>query len=78
MLILSRKLEESIIINSNTEIKVVEISDGKVKLGISAPRSVEIHRKEVFDQIINENVVAKDSKENLKNITEDFMRQIKK
>ncbi len=42
MLILSRKEEESIIINGNIEVKVLEIGEGKVRLGIKAPKDVDI------------------------------------
>jgi len=62
MLILSRKKEESIIIDGNIEIKIVSLEDGKVKIGIEAPREVQIFRKEVFDQIQEENKLAATSK----------------
>lgn len=55
MLILSRKLEESIIINENIEITIIGISEGKVKLGINAPKDVEILRSEVKKEVENEN-----------------------
>lgn len=62
MLILTRKENESIIINDNIEIVVVGIEDGKVKLGIKAPKEVNIHRKEVYDSIQQENRQAADTK----------------
>lgn len=55
MLILSRKLDESIIINGEIEVKIISIEDGRVRLGIVAPQNVEIHRKEIFDKIKEEN-----------------------
>ena len=55
MLILSRKKEESLIINGNIEIKVLESANGTVKLGIIAPKNIQVHRKEVFDKIKLEN-----------------------
>ena len=58
MLVLSRKKEESIIIDENIEIMVVGIQDGKVKLGIKAPKNIEIHRKEIYQAIQNENKKA--------------------
>ncbi len=58
MLILTRKKEESIIINGNIEIIVSDIEDGKVKLGIKAPKDIDIHRKEVYITIQNENKEA--------------------
>ncbi|MDD3239115.1 MAG: carbon storage regulator CsrA [Lachnospira sp.] len=55
MLALSRKKDEAIIINDDIEITVIEIKGDQVKLGISAPKSVPIYRKEVYVQIQNAN-----------------------
>ncbi|WP_217588525.1 carbon storage regulator CsrA [Lentibacillus saliphilus] len=55
MLILSRKLKESIRIGDNIEIKVLEIIGDQVKLGIDAPKAIDIHRSEVYMQIQMEN-----------------------
>ncbi len=51
MLVLSRKSNESIVINNNITITVVEIRGDKVRLGIVAPKDVPVHRQEVFDLI---------------------------
>jgi len=51
MLVLTRKIDESIIIGDNIDIKVLALSGSQVKIGISAPRSLRILRKEVFDEI---------------------------
>ena len=51
MLALSRKKDEAIVINNNVEITIIEIKGDQVKLGISAPKSVPIYRKEVYVQI---------------------------
>ena len=51
MLVLSRKKNESIIINDNIVITVVEIRGDKVRLGFDAPKDVPIHRQEVYDAI---------------------------
>lgn len=58
MLVLTRKPEESIILGGNIEIKVLGIEDGKVKIGIKAPRDVDIYRKEVYLEIQEENKQA--------------------
>lgn len=63
MLILSRKKEESIIIDDNIEIMVVHIDEDKVKLGIKAPRDIEIHRKEIYEEIQKSNKEAANTKE---------------
>jgi carbon storage regulator len=58
MLVLARKLDESIMIGDNIEIKVVEIKGETIKLGITAPRSIPVHRKEVYEEIKRENILA--------------------
>ena len=55
MLILTRKKDESIVIGNDIVIKVVDIEEGRVRLGISAPGDVSIHRHEVYDAIQKEN-----------------------
>jgi carbon storage regulator len=51
MLILSRKQDESITINDNIKIMVVEIRGDKVRLGIEAPKEISVHREEIFKAI---------------------------
>src|SRR6478672_10868395 len=51
MLVLSRKNNESIIINDNITVTVVEIRGDKVRLGIEAPKDVSVHRREVYEAI---------------------------
>jgi carbon storage regulator len=51
MLVLSRKKNESIIINNDITITVVEIRGDKVRLGIVAPKEVPVHRQEVYEAI---------------------------
>ncbi len=59
MLVLSRKKNESIVINDDITIVVVEIRGDKVRLGVEAPKEVPVHRREVFDAIHrNEELVA--------------------
>ncbi len=58
MLVLGRKLDESIIIGENIKIKVVSIDRGVVKLGIEAPKDVSILREELLEQIKNSNKEA--------------------
>lgn len=61
MLILSRKKDESIIIDNNIEISIVDIKGDHVKLGIKAPREVKVYRQEVYEAILKENEAAVNS-----------------
>ena len=61
MLALSRKKDEAVIINDDIEITIIEIKGDQVKIGISAPKSVPIYRKEVYMQIQNANKEAAQS-----------------
>lgn len=56
MLVLSRKKNESIVINNNITVVVVEIRGDKVRLGIEAPKEVPVHRQEVYDAIKRQEV----------------------
>ncbi|HAD60841.1 MAG TPA: carbon storage regulator [Planctomycetaceae bacterium] len=55
MLVLSRKKSESVVINDDIVVTVVEVRGDKVRLGIQAPREIPVHRKEVLDAILREN-----------------------
>lgn len=55
MLVLTRKINQSIIIGDEVEIVLLEVRSDQVRIGIKAPRSVTVHRKEVYEQIKNEN-----------------------
>ena len=58
MLVLSRKKDESIVINNDITIVVVEIRGDKVRLGVEAPKEVPVHRQEVFEAIARGESVA--------------------
>ncbi len=58
MLVLSRQRDESIIIGDNIVITVVDIRGDKVRLGISAPTEIPVHRQEVYEAIQRENLKA--------------------
>lgn len=51
MLVLSRCKDESIMIGDDVEIRIVDIRGKKVRLGITAPKSIPVHRREVYDAI---------------------------
>jgi len=58
MLVLSRKKDESIVINNDITIVVVEIRGDKVRLGVEAPKEVPVHRREVYEAIVRGEPVA--------------------
>jgi carbon storage regulator len=58
MLVLTRKVDESIVIGDSIVVKVLSSDGNSIKLGIDAPRSVPVHRKEVYDEIVRENRAA--------------------
>ena len=58
MLALARKVNESIVINDNIEITVLEVKGDQIKLGIDAPKSVPVYRKELYVQIQEANQTA--------------------
>ena len=58
MLVLARKVGQSIVINDNIELLVIEVRGDQVRLGIEAPRSIPVHRKELLEQVREENVKA--------------------
>ncbi|MCC6686919.1 MAG: carbon storage regulator CsrA [Fimbriimonadaceae bacterium] len=58
MLVLTRKVNQSIIIGDEVEVVVLEVRGEQVRIGIKAPKSVGVHRKEIYDQIKDENVLA--------------------
>jgi carbon storage regulator len=77
MLVLTRKLKEAIQIGDDIEITVLAISGDQVKLGINAPKHVEIHRKEVYLAIQKENSEASlASKDLLQKLNEQLKRSL--
>ncbi|WP_352407931.1 carbon storage regulator CsrA [Acetoanaerobium noterae] len=62
MLVLKRKAGESIIVADNIEIKIIEVEEGRIKIGIDAPKEVSIIRKEVLDETKSENKTAAQSR----------------
>ena len=75
MLILTRKKDESIIIDDRIEVKVIGIEEGKVKLGISAPKDVTIHRKEIYLEIQQENKQAAMTNVDLQDLSKIFKKK---
>ncbi|MDH7605002.1 MAG: carbon storage regulator CsrA [Melioribacter sp.] len=61
MLILSRKIDEEIKIGSDITIKILSISENQVKIGITAPSSIQIYRGEVYEKVIQYSMEASQS-----------------
>ncbi|QCX32372.1 carbon storage regulator [Caloramator sp. E03] len=70
MLIVSRKEGESVLIGEEIEVCILEIGEGVIKVGINAPKSIKILRKELINEVRDENI------ESTKNI-EEFINKIK-
>ncbi|MGM0499787.1 MAG: carbon storage regulator CsrA [Bacillota bacterium] len=68
MLVLTRKIDEKIIIGQDIEITVVGIDNGSVQLGISAPKRIEILRKELLEDVKKENRAAAENKDLLEKL----------
>ncbi len=58
MLVFTRKKGESLVIGNETEVAILNITGGSVKIGITAPRHISVHRQEVYEAIQRENMAA--------------------
>lgn len=61
MLVIARKVGQSLVINDNIEVLVIEVRGDQVRLGIEAPKTIPVYRKELLEQIRAENVKAASS-----------------
>ncbi len=81
MLVLARRINESIVIGDDIEVVVIDIKGDQVKLGIKAPKKVTVHRKEIYDEIKQENIAATVTPfkpEALRDLSDFFKRKDKK
>lgn len=79
MLVLTRKKNQSIVIGNNIELKILKMGKNSVEIGISAPKSYSIFRKEVYEEIQKKNVEAIKSVEigditNIKNVIDKMKK----
>ncbi len=61
MLVFTRKKDESLIIGNEIEVTILSVGSGSVKVGITAPRHISVHRQEVYEAIKRENLAASQS-----------------
>jgi len=76
MLILSRKINEKIMIGDDISVSIIEIRGDQVRIGVDAPRNVKVFRQEVYDAILAENKAASKSASVIPSL--DFGKNIKK
>jgi carbon storage regulator len=80
MLVLARKINESIMIGDEIEVVVIDIKGDQVKLGIRAPKNISVHRKEIYQEIQQENIAAINKEFDPKKLRDfsDFFKKEKK
>jgi len=76
MLVLARKKDEAILIGDEIEIIVTEISEDKVKIGIKAPKHMKVFRKELLEQVKEENIHSAESKIDLEALAKVMKKKI--
>lgn len=77
MLALARKINQSIVIGNDIEITLLEIKGDQIKIGINAPKSVPIYRKEIYEQIQDENKKAAQADVDVQSLKNLFAGNIK-
>lgn len=80
MLVLTRRINEKIVIGDDIEIVLVDIGKDQVKIGINAPKQVKVHRWEVYEEIQRENRAAAATKslDVLKSLPKDILKNLEK
>ncbi len=80
MLVLARKPNQSIMIGDEIEIRVVDIKGDQVKIGITAPKNVSVHRKEIYEEIQASNIEASktNAETDLNNLSKIIVKKKKK
>ncbi|MGA9595157.1 MAG: carbon storage regulator CsrA [Acidimicrobiia bacterium] len=71
MLVLTRRPGESIIVGENIVVTVIEIKGGQVRIGIDAPREVDVYREEIYEQVKQENLSAIANAEQIRRAVQD-------
>ena len=71
MLVLTRRPGESIVVGENIVVTVIEIKGGQVRIGIDAPREVDVYREEIYEQVKQENLSAIANVEEIRKAVQD-------
>lgn len=74
MLVLTRRPGESIVIGDNIVVTIIEIKGGQVRVGVDAPRSVDVYRKEIYEQVRQENLAAIDNVDEIRKAVQSHPR----
>jgi len=76
MLVLTRRLGETIVIGDDVVIKIVDIHGKQIRIGIEAPSEVSVYRGEIYERIMLENKAAADAAGDIKSVTETLKKLI--
>lgn len=71
MLVLTRRPGESIVVGENIVVTVIEIKGGQVRIGIDAPREVDVYREEIYEQVKQENLSAIAHADQVRSVVQD-------
>ncbi len=72
MLVLSRYKDESIMVGENVEVIIVDVRGNKVRLGITAPKDISVHRKEVYKTLQREKIIKNHQHKRRAHESQDF------
>ncbi|MCA9733248.1 MAG: carbon storage regulator CsrA [Deferribacteres bacterium] len=76
MLVLTRRLGETIVIGDDITIKIVDIHGKQIRIGIEAPKEVSVYRGEIYERIMNENKAAAEAANSQNQTIADNMREL--
>ncbi|KAA3659032.1 MAG: carbon storage regulator [Calditrichaeota bacterium] len=78
MLVLTRRLGETIVIGDDITIKIVDIHGKQIRIGIEAPKEISVYRGEIYDRIMHENKAAAEAANSQNQTVTDNMRELLK
>ena len=75
MLVLTRRPGESIVVGQDIVVTVIEIKGGQVRIGIDAPREIDVYREEIYEQVRQENLSAVANADKIREAVRDQARR---